>query len=327
LALLEIRDLKVEFDTEAGVNHAIDGVSLSVEAGRTLGIVGESGCGKSVTAMSVLRLIPNPPGRIVHGEVLWKDRNILALPAKDLPAIRGKQIAMVFQDPMTSLNPVYTVWRIFGEVLDKQFGLRGPEARQRAIDALQEVGLSDPGTRLDQYPHELSGGMKQRVLIALALLGQPELLIADEPTTALDVTIQKQILLLLQDIQRERGMAIMLITHSLGVVAETCDDVLVMYAGRVVEWCPVGLLFERPAHPYTAGLLGSIPRPGQTRETPLKTIEGTVPALFTIPKGCRFADRCARKQERCLVDDPTLQLIAPGHRVACHFPLGEDTAS
>ncbi|MBI1292010.1 ATP-binding cassette domain-containing protein [bacterium] len=324
MALLEIKNLKVEFDTEAGVNHAVDGVSLSIEAGKTLGVVGESGCGKSVTAMSVLRLIPRPPGRIVGGEVLWKGRNLLAIPAKELPDVRGKQIAMVFQDPMTSLNPVYTVWRIFGEVLEKQFGLKGAAARRHAIEALTRVGMSEPETRLDQYPHELSGGMKQRVLIALALLGEPELLIADEPTTALDVTIQKQILVLLKEIQRQRDMAIMLITHSLGVVAETCDDVLVMYAGRVVEWCAVEQLFASPAHPYTEGLLGSIPRPGQTRETPLQTIEGTVPALFEVPKGCRFADRCPRSQERCRIDDPQLRLIAPGHRVACHFPLIEE---
>lgn len=326
MALLEIRNLHVAFDTEAGVNHAVDGVSLTVEAGRTLGVVGESGCGKSVTAMSVLRLVPRPPGRITGGEILWKGRDVLAIPVRDLPSIRGREIGMVFQDPMTSLNPVYTVWRIFGEVLEKQFGLRGNDARSKAEAALAEVGLSDPATRLDQYPHELSGGMKQRVLIALALLGTPELLIADEPTTALDVTIQKQILQLLQRIQKERGMAIMLITHSLGVVAEMCDDVIVMYAGRVVEWCPVGALFARPSHPYTIGLLGSIPRPGQWRSTPLATIEGTVPTLFTIPKGCRFADRCSRRQERCAVEDPALREIAPGHRVACHFPEGATSA-
>jgi oligopeptide/dipeptide ABC transporter ATP-binding protein len=327
LPLLEVHDLKVEFATESGINYAVDGVSFSVEKGRTLGIVGESGCGKSVSAMSILRLVPTPPGRISGGRILWKGEDILKLPAKRLPELRGREIAMIFQDPMTSLNPVFTIGRILGEVLARRFGLKPREARLRAADALREVGLSDPEERLDQYPHELSGGMKQRILIALALLCEPELLVADEPTTALDVTIQKQILYLLSKLQRERGMAVILITHSLGVVAETCDDVLVMYAGRVVEQAPVQTLFAAPAHHYTRGLIDSIPRPGQTREQRLSTIEGTVPALFNPPKGCRFAERCGRAENRCREESPNLRTIAEHHQVACHFPLTGGTGT
>lgn len=311
----------MEFDADAGVNHAVDGVSLSVEEGETLGVVGESGCGKSVTAMSVLRLVPSPPGRITGGEILWRGRDLLSLPVSELPSIRGAEIAMIFQDPMTSLNPVYTIGRILGEVLAKRVKQPAAERQNQLVKALTAVGISEPETRLGQYPHELSGGMKQRVLIALALLCRPALLIADEPTTALDVTIQKQILWLMRDLQKQRGMGIVLITHNLGVVAEMCDRVAVMYAGRVVETAPVLPLFDAPAHPYTAGLLRSLPRPDQRRDLALPTIEGSVPSLFDPPRGCRFADRCGHVQELCRQSDPPLRTVAPGRDVACHFPL------
>lgn len=319
--LLEVRNLKVVFDTEAGVLRAVDGAGFSVEKGRTLGIVGESGCGKSVSASSILRLVPSPPGRIVDGEILWKGRDLLRLPIKEMPAVRGREIGMVFQDPMSSLNPVFSVGRLMREVLRHRHGLKGNAADTRAIQALEEVGIPDPAARLANYPHELSGGMKQRVLIAMALLSEPELLIADEPTTALDVTIQKQILHLLRRLQQERGMAIILITHDIGVIADTCDDVAVMYAGRVVERCDVYTLFERNRHPYTRGLLDSIPRRGMNKGTPLPTIEGNVPSLINPPVGCRFASRCPYRQERCLREDPALRSEAPGHEIACHFPL------
>lgn len=321
MSLLEIHNLKVDFHTDGGVNHAIDGVSYNVEKGRTLGVVGESGCGKSVTAMSIMRLVPDPPGRISGGQILWKGNDILKMPARDLPDIRGKEIAMIFQDPMTSLNPVFTIEKQLGEVVQKRFGLRGDAMRARCAGALETVGIAEPMARLSNYPHEMSGGMKQRVMIAMALLCEPELLIADEPTTALDVTIQKQILHLMKELQKKFGTAIILITHNMGVVAEVCDDVAVMYAGRIVETCSVFDLFAANRHPYTRGLLKSIPRKGLTKETPLDTIEGTVPSLYNPPKACRFADRCFRREERCVVEDPQLREIAPGHKVACHFPL------
>ncbi|CAN5335804.1 ABC transporter ATP-binding protein [soil metagenome] len=325
MALLEVKNLRTFFRTESGINHAVDGVSFTMERDRTLGIVGESGCGKSVTAMSIMRLVPCPPGIMAEGEILWKGRDILKVPAKDLPNIRGREIAMIFQDPMTSLNPVFKIGRILTEVLDKRFGLKGADAMKRAEAALHEVGISDAARRLENYPHELSGGMKQRVMIALALLCEPELLIADEPTTALDVTIQKQILFLMKKLQADKGVAIMLITHDLGVIAETCDDVAVMYAGRIVETCDVFTLFERSAHPYTRGLLNSLPKKGLTKDSPLPTIEGTVPQLFDPPKGCRFADRCPRVQPDCLASDPQLMPIGPGHFAACFHPVEQPT--
>lgn len=323
MAILEVKNLKVNFRGEAGINHAVDGVSFSVNEGRILGIVGESGCGKSVSAMSILRLVPDPPGNIAEGEILWKGKDLLSLPLDQMPDIRGREIAMIFQDPMASLNPVFTIRRLMGEVIKKRFNLKGPQVDQRAIKAMTEVGISDPESRLSAYPHELSGGMKQRILIAMALLCEPQLLIADEPTTALDVTIQKQILFLMKDLQKRTGMSIILITHDIGVVAETCDDVVVMYAGRVVETCSIHDLFKKNRHPYTRGLLNSIPRKGLSKEVPLPTIEGTVPSLINPPKGCRFADRCPSKQDQCITDDPQLCELSPGHQVACHFPLGK----
>ncbi len=321
MALLRVEDLRTVFHTEEGVVQAVDGVSFDVRAGSTLGIVGESGCGKSVSAMSVMRLIPDPPGRIEGGRVLWKGRDLLALDADDMPGIRGREIAMIFQDPMTSLNPVFTVRRQLGEVLEKRFGMRGEAADARMVEMLQRVGIADAEDRLVQYPHELSGGMKQRIMIAMALMCEPNLLIADEPTTALDVTVQAQILHLMKQLQRELGTAILLITHDMGVVAETCDEVVVMYAGKVVERCGVMELFEGSRHPYTRGLLESILRPGRPRGAGVPTIEGVVPSLLDPPPGCRFADRCPRAEERCRRQDPPLEPVADGHQAACHFPL------
>lgn len=323
MALLEVKNLKVEFVSEGRVNHAVDGVEFAVEKGRILGIVGESGCGKSVSAMSILRLIPNPPGRIAGGEIWWKNRDLLQLSLKEMQDVRGCEIAMIFQDPMASLNPVFKIRRILGEVLARRFGLKGPAAEERMIRAMSEVGIPDPASRLGNYPHELSGGMKQRVMIALALMLEPDLLIADEPTTALDVTIQKQILFLMKDLQKKTEMGIILITHDIGVIAETCDDVAVMYAGRVVEKCDVYTLFENNKHPYTRGLLNSLPKSGLTKDQPLPTIEGTVPSLFEPPKGCRFAPRCPRAEERCRIEDPMLHSVGENHQIACHFPIEE----
>jgi len=319
--LLDVRDLCVVFHTEDGTVHAVDGVSFGVRKGRTLGIVGESGCGKSVSALSVLRLVPCPPGEIVSGSIHWKGRDILSLPTRRLPEIRGREIAMIFQNPMTSLNPVFTIGKQVGEVLALRYGLKGKAARDRAIEALAQVGIPDPETRLGSYPHELSGGMKQRVMIAMALMAEPDLLVADEPTTALDVTIQAQILHLMGQLQKKSGMALILITHDMGVIAETCDDVVVMYAGRVVEQAPVVEIFEHPRHPYTAGLLASIPKKGQTKDNPLSTIEGTVPSMIDPPGHCRFASRCSNRRERCLKEDPALESRGPGHLAACFFPV------
>ena len=330
--LLEIKNLQVTFDTEAGPLRAVDGVSLSVKAGRTLGVVGESGCGKSVSALSILRLVPSPPGRIVGGEVLWKGRNLLALPARDLPAVRGREIGMIFQNPVTSLNPVFTIEKQLVEVLQLRFGVDKKEARERAIAVLRDVGLPDPASRINNYPHELSGGMRQRVMIAMALIGEPDLLIADEPTTALDVTIQAQILHLIKELQRKTGAAVIMITHDMGVVAETCDTVAVMYAGRVVEQGDVLEIFERSHHPYTWSLLHSMPHKGQRKDEPLAVIEGTVPSLISPPVGCRFAERCPRRKllseenkRRCDVEDPPLYpMNGDQSRAACHFPLRAD---
>jgi oligopeptide/dipeptide ABC transporter ATP-binding protein len=324
MALLEVEDLRTVFHTEDGVVQAVDGVSFQVEAGKILGIVGESGCGKSVSAMSVMRLIPDPPGRIEGGRVLWKGRDLLTIDADEMPQIRGSEIAMIFQDPMTSLNPVFTIGKQLGEVLDKRFGLRDDAAAERMIEVLGHVGIADAAQRLSQYPHELSGGMKQRIMIAMALMCQPDLLIADEPTTALDVTVQAQILQLMKQLQQEFGTALVLITHDMGVVAETCDSVVVMYAGKVVESCDVYELFAGPRHPYTRGLLDSILRPGRSKDTPVPTIEGVVPSLLDPPVGCRFADRCARVAETCRQQAPSLSTIGEDHRVACHDPLDVD---
>ncbi len=321
MALLEIEDLRTEFATDEGTVRAVDGVSFSVEAGRTFGLVGESGCGKSVTALSILRLVPDPPGRIAGGRIMWKGCDLLAQPAAAMPEVRGREIAMIFQDPQTSLNPVMTIGRQLGEVIARRLGVRGDAARRRAAEMLARVGIPDPALRLASYPHELSGGMRQRVMIAIALLCTPGLLIADEPTTALDVTIQAQILALIGTLQRDTGAAVLFITHDMGVIAEVCDDVAVMYAGRIVERCTVGELFAHSRHPYTRGLLGSIPRRGLTKDAPLPSIEGVVPSALGFVAGCRFADRCSACQARCREETPPLGAVAPGHDVACHFPF------
>ena len=325
--LLRVRDLEVAFETEDGLLHAVDGVSFQVAAGRTLGLVGESGCGKSVSAASILRLVPSPPGRILGGEVLFRGIDILKLPIEKLRGIRGNEISMVFQDPMTSLNPVFSVERQIGEVLKLRFGVDGDEARARAVEMLGMVGIADPESRISSYPHELSGGMKQRVMIAMALLCEPALLIADEPTTALDVTIQAQILHLIRELQERTGAAVIFITHDMGVIAEVCDEVAVMYAGQVVEQADVVEIFARSRHPYPRGLLDSIPRRGIERRGELPTIEGLVPSLLDPPSGCRFADRCLRRarlgaaeRRRCIDEDPELRDVEGG-LVACHFPL------
>jgi len=320
--LLEVRGLKTHFATDDGMVHAVDGVDLHVDAGETLGVVGESGCGKSVTAFTIMRLIPIPPGRIVAGEILWQGRDLLKLSIEEMRAIRAKEIAMVFQEPMTSLNPVYTVGEQIAEVIRIHEGLGRRAALGRAADMLKLVHISHPERRIHDYPHQFSGGMRQRVMIAMALSCNPKLLIADEPTTALDVTIQAQILELLNDLKERLGMAVMLITHAMGVVAETCQRVVVMYAGKVVEEAPVEEIFRAPRHPYTRGLINSIPRidAADVSTRRLDAIPGTVPSLLEPKPGCRFAARCPRVQDDCLPETPALREISPGHKVACLHP-------
>ena len=299
--------------------HAVDGVDLYVDKGETLGIVGESGCGKSVTAMTVMKLLAMPPARIVAGQVLWQGRDLVPLTAKDMEKIRAKEIAMVFQEPMTSLNPVYSVGEQVAEVVRLHQGLNRKEALERAAEMFELVRIPNPSRRLHDYPHQFSGGMRQRVMIAMALSCNPQLLIADEPTTALDVTIQAQILDLMNDLKSRLGMAVMLITHAMGVVAETAQRVVVMYAGKVIEEANVHDLFANPRHPYTQGLIRSIPRidrdAGQKQR--LETIAGTVPRLINPKPGCRFAPRCKFAQPACLVETPLLRDLGQGHKVAC----------
>ncbi|MDB5488102.1 MAG: transporter ATP-binding protein [Reyranella sp.] len=315
--LLEVKGLRTEFRTGGSSFAAVDGISFSLAPGETLGIVGESGCGKSVTSLSIMRLVPNPPGKITAGEIRLEGRNLLDLPEGDMRAIRGDDIAMIFQEPMTSLNPVQTVGDQIIEAVQLHRSLNASEARARALEMLRLVKIPSPETRLDEYPHQLSGGMRQRVMIAMALACDPKLLIADEPTTALDVTIQAQILDLLRDLRERTGAAIMLITHDLGVVAEIAHRVIVMYAGRIVEEAPVDLLFADPQHPYTLGLLGSIPRLGSDGDERLTAIEGVVPNPYALPPGCRFSPRCPLADTRCQAEAPALREIAPGHRTAC----------
>ncbi len=317
--LLEIKGLKTHFSTDDGMVHAVDGVDLYVDKGETLGIVGESGCGKSVTAMTVMKLLAMPPARIVAGQVLWQGRDLVPLTAKDMEKIRAKEIAMVFQEPMTSLNPVYSVGEQVAEVVRLHEGMSRKQALDRAAEMFELVRIPNPNRRLHDYPHQFSGGMRQRVMIAMALSCNPQLLIADEPTTALDVTIQAQILDLMNDLKSRLGMAVMLITHAMGVVAETAQRVVVMYAGKVIEEATVQDLFANPRHPYTQGLIRSIPRidrdAGQKQR--LETIAGTVPRLINPKPGCRFAPRCKFAQPACLVETPLLREIGQGHKVAC----------
>jgi peptide/nickel transport system ATP-binding protein len=317
--LLEIRGLQTEFVTDDGVVRAVDGVDLAIDRGETVGLVGESGCGKTVTALSVLKLIPMPPGRIAGGQILWRGRDLVPLRPRDMQDIRSKEIAIIFQEPMTSLNPVYTIGDQISEVIRLHEGLGRRAALERAVDMLRLVHIPNPDRRVRDYPHQFSGGMRQRVIIAMALSCSPALLIADEPTTALDVTIQAQILELLAEIKSRLGMAIMLITHAMGVVAETAQRVAVMYAGKVVEEAPVEQLFAQPSHPYTQGLIRSIPRidAAATRRRRLESIAGIVPSPLDPLPGCRFAPRCPFARADCIEAVPPLREIAPGHKVAC----------
>jgi peptide/nickel transport system ATP-binding protein len=321
-ALLSVENLQVHFRTPDGVNRAVDGVSFAIGAGETLAIVGESGCGKSVTSMSILRLLPEPPARIA-GAIRFEGRDLLGLSEREMRRIRGNAISVIFQEPMTSLNPVLSVGRQIGETLRLHQGLSRKEAEERAVEMLALVGIPEPRRRVWEYPHQLSGGMRQRVMIAIALACSPKLLIADEPTTALDVTIQAQILDLMRDLKRRVGAAIMLITHDLGVVAEVADRVVVMYAGRKVEEAAVRDLFRSPRHPYTRGLMGAVPRLGAA-ERPgaaqrLAEIPGMVPSLKTRIDGCVFAGRCLSATDLCRSHAPALEPKAPGHLAACHY--------
>jgi peptide/nickel transport system ATP-binding protein len=326
MALLDVRGLKTWFQTDEGWLHAVDGVDLAVDAGETVCVVGESGCGKSVTAMTILKLIPMPPGRIAGGQVLWRGQDLVPLPPRAMQSIRTKEIAIVFQEPMTSLNPVYTVGEQIAESVRLHGGLSRRAALDRAVEMLQLVQIPQAARRVNDYPHQFSGGMRQRVMIAMALSCSPQLLIADEPTTALDVTIQAQILDLLQELKQRLGMSILLITHAMGVVAEMAQRVVVMYAGHVVEEAPVKQLFAQPLHPYTQGLIRSIPRMDRTREgrVRLETIPGTVPKLIAPREGCRFAARCRHVTDACKTATPPLREVSPGHKVACI--LGERAA-
>ncbi len=326
-ALLEVRDLRTWFHTRHGVAKAVDGIDLSVAKGEVLGLVGESGCGKSVTALSTIGLVP-PPGRIESGEVLFEGRDLLGLSAAEMADLRGESISMIFQDPTSSLNPVVQVGPQISEVYEIHREIKRKVGLERAIDMLERVGIPDPARRAKAYPHEMSGGMAQRVMIAMALACEPQLLIADEPTTALDVTIQAQILDLMRHLQRETGTATILITHDLGVVAEMADRVAVMYAGEIVEETDVRTLFLEPKHPYTQALIGSIPVLGEVRDE-LDVIAGTVPSLVNLPRGCRFASRCQARVDHdleiCTEAQPELREIAPDHRVRCWLHRGDDS--
>jgi oligopeptide/dipeptide ABC transporter ATP-binding protein len=322
MALLEVRDLRAVFVTRQGTLPAVDGISFHIERGETLALVGESGCGKSVTAASILRLLPDPPGRIAAGEIRFDRQDLLALDDRALRAVRGGRIGMIFQEPMTSLNPLLPIGGQITETMLQHEAIGRRAAEARAVDLLNLVRIPDPQRVMRDYPHRLSGGMRQRVMIAMALACRPDLLIADEPTTALDVTTQAQILELLDDLKQRLGMAVLLITHDLGVVAQTAQRVMIMYAGRIVEEGNAADLFRQPLHPYTRGLLGSLPRPDRDmdahgRPPPLPEIPGTVPALADLPPGCRFAPRCDVAIAGCREVDPRGEDISPGRRVAC----------
>jgi len=314
--LLEVRNLRTWFDTERGLFKAVDGISFSVGRARSVGLVGESGCGKSVTSLSLMGLVPSPPGRVSADALVFEGRDVLGLSADERRLLRGGRMAMVFQEPMTSLNPVHSIGHQIVEAIRAHGDLSPEAAKARAIEVLELVRIPSAAERFDDFPHQLSGGMRQRVMIAMALACEPALLIADEPTTALDVTIQAQILDLLRDLQQRLGMAILIITHDLGVIAELVDEVVVMYAGKIVESAPVQQLFDDPQHPYTIGLLGSIPRLDVQRER-LATIEGSVPSPASQPVGCRFAPRCPFADARCRTDEPPLRELGPGHLAAC----------
>ena len=325
MKLLSIEDLHVDFDTYAGTVQAVRGVDLHIDQGESVGIVGESGCGKSVTAQSILKLIPQPPGRITKGKILFNGEDLVGKSQEEMLGIRGKEIGMIFQDPMTSLNPTMRIGRQIGEGLRCHRGMTNAEARQEAIKLLQLVGISQPESRIDQYPHHFSGGMRQRVVIAIALACRPQLLIADEPTTALDVTIQAQILDLMQELREKTGASIMLITHDLGVIASACDRVVVMYAGRVVESGPVDEIFANPQHPYTIALLEAMPRLGLEKKKRLKAIVGSPPDLRSPPPGCPFYPRCDHAMQICTQKMPCLEQENASHPTACwlHHPMAK----
>ena len=315
--LLNVSDLRVYFQTEAGILKAVDGVSFEIAAGETLGLVGESGCGKSVTAYSILKLLPSPPARYEGGEISFRGESLLELDDRALRRVRGNLISMIFQEPMSSLNPIMSIGAQIVEAIREHQKKSNREAREIAVDMLRRVGIGSPESRLREYPHQLSGGMKQRAMIAMALACRPSLLIADEPTTALDVTIQAQILELLNELQRDLSMSVLLITHDLGVVAETCDRVVVMYAGKIVESSPVAMLFDSPKHPYTHGLFRSLPTLIEKKKQ-LAVIPGAVPSPLDFPSGCRFRTRCPMAQDICK-QEPSLREIEPAHLSACHF--------
>ncbi len=318
--LLSIKNLSTYFHTPEGVIRAVEGVNFDILKGACLGVLGESGCGKSVTALSIMQLIPSPPGEISSGSIQFAGKDLLRFSSRQMRSIRGKEISMIFQEPMTSLNPVYTVGNQIGETYRIHEGLDARQAKEKSIEMLSLVGIPSPQKRVDEYPHQLSGGMRQRVMIAMAIGCQPKLLIADEPTTALDVTIQAQILDLMAGLQEEMGMSIMMITHDLGVIAEISDKVVVMYAGQVVEQSSIDELFKHPLHPYSRGLLNSIPKLGDKfvrGKQPLREISGQVPDLINLPSGCLFASRCPKVEKKCLENVPQLIEIAPGHDVRC----------
>jgi len=316
--LLQVRDLKTYFHTEAGTAKAVDGVSFDIKEGEVLGLVGESGSGKSVTALSIIRLIPDPPGKIVSGSIAYKGQDLLQLSWEDIRKVRGNEISMIFQEPMTSLNPVFTIGMQVMEVILQHNDVSRKEAFDRAVNMLELVGIPDAARRMNDYPHQFSGGMRQRVMIAIALACDPSLLIADEPTTALDVTIQAQILELMLKVKDERkNAAILLITHNLAVVAETCHRVMVMYGGKIQEIAPVRELFKNPQHPYTKGLLASLPAVDGSRHTRLQTIPGNVPSILDLPVGCKFVTRCPERLDKCFTYEPPLIEVSPGHWVRC----------
>ncbi|HYJ12778.1 MAG TPA: ABC transporter ATP-binding protein, partial [Thermomicrobiales bacterium] len=317
--LLEVKNLKTQFFTQDGVVRAVDDVSFYVMPGETLGVVGESGSGKSITGLSLMRLIPSPPGKIVNGEVIFNGRNVLKMSDEQVRSIRGNEIAMIFQDPMTSLNPVLTINRQISESLILHMGMNKDQAKQRAIELLTMVGIPNPESRVDQYPHQFSGGMRQRVMIAMALSCNPKLLIADEPTTALDVTIQAQILDLMRNLQSETGAGVIMITHSMGVVAGMADRVQVMYAGHIVETATTEEIFANPRHPYTVGLMKSIPRLDARTKSKLEPIRGLPPDLIDLPDICPFVPRCNYAREKCEQKNPPLLEVGPGHFSACWF--------
>ena len=327
--LLEVKDLATYFFTQDGVVKAVDGISYDVEEGEVLGIVGESGCGKSVSALSIMRLVASPPGRTIRGEVLFEGEDLLSLDDAEMRHIRGNRMAMVFQEPMTSLNPVLTIGRQLTETVELHLGMNKREARERAAELLRMIGIPDAERRLKDYPHQFSGGMRQRVMIAMALSCNPRLIIADEPTTALDVTIQAQILELMRDLSKEFGTALVIITHNLGVVARYARRVVVMYEGRIIETGLAADIYHDPKHPYTLGLLNSVPRLDEKERTRLEAIEGLPPDLIDLPEGCAFAPRCRFAYDRCLKESPTLVEAADEHMSACfrHAELGELTGS